>query len=515
MLGMRDGNFGGGASPAGRVSAGGAWRWALAGALAALVAISAVKASRCGFTHDECLTFQIFAGDGYWIDTMNHHVLNTWCMRVGAAAFGQSELALRLHSVLAHALYVVASVLVLRHVRTLPAQVVGFALLNLNLFILDFFFLARGYGLALAFQLVSIHLLLVGGEQGKGRQPLPWIAAALASGALSTLSNYAFINYYVPGFAVAVLILARHAWSAPSRPRAMLGAAAVTLCAAAFLALVLIRLFELRSADQMYWGGEGGFVPEVLGSLVDTWMYTGRDAGWMRTAGVVAIVVLSAFAVACAVARVVRTRSLGDLEWVVMICAGSVALTIAQRLLLGTPYPIERYALYLVPPFAVGVALALGRVIREHSGTRWSVGATAASGAVAAVLAARFFTGLNLEHSLTWRYDAYSADVLERVKHDRNEHFRDSVIKVGAYWALEPSLNFVRSTRGYAWMLPVTRELDEQADYHYIYCLDWQAGQFAADEYSTVIRYPDSGTVLLRAVGRRGDNDAAHQPDVP
>jgi len=67
---------------------------------------------------------------------------------------------LRLPNILAHVVYLICTLVLLKRFQHTILQIAGFVILNLNPFFLDFFFLARGYGLALAFLMMSLYLLV-------------------------------------------------------------------------------------------------------------------------------------------------------------------------------------------------------------------------------------------------------------------------------------------------------------------------------------------------------------------
>ena len=64
---------------------------------------------------------------------------------------GSSDLALRLPSLIGYGMYLCFSILILGFLRYRPIAFAGFLLLNLNAYLLDYFALSRGYGLALGF----------------------------------------------------------------------------------------------------------------------------------------------------------------------------------------------------------------------------------------------------------------------------------------------------------------------------------------------------------------------------
>ena len=80
---------------------------------------------------------------------------------------------------------------ILRRVARLSIRVLGLLLGLANPYVLDFFSLARGYGLALAAVAVSVVFTL-----GYVERPRPLAAAAAtAFGAIAVLANFATLTY--------------------------------------------------------------------------------------------------------------------------------------------------------------------------------------------------------------------------------------------------------------------------------------------------------------------------------
>jgi uncharacterized membrane protein len=87
----------------------------------------------------------------------NNHLLNTWLMKCSVNLFGESEFALRLPNVLAAGVYFFASGALLEKLFEKRWQIVlAFLVLTLNPFILDFFCVARGYGISLAMMMCGL-----------------------------------------------------------------------------------------------------------------------------------------------------------------------------------------------------------------------------------------------------------------------------------------------------------------------------------------------------------------------
>jgi len=117
------------------------------------------------FTHDESSTFLKSVQLSVWeiisyqnAGDANNHILNTLLMKLSNAIFGPQEWALRLPNILAHGLFVLFSYFIVQ--RTLSKSFVAlltFALINLNPYLLDFFSVARGYGLGMGLMMASLY----------------------------------------------------------------------------------------------------------------------------------------------------------------------------------------------------------------------------------------------------------------------------------------------------------------------------------------------------------------------
>jgi hypothetical protein len=115
----------------------------------------ALRAASLSITIDEALTWTWHVS-GEWGrivlfrtpgEADNNHVLYTLLAKLSVALFGLSELALRLPSLLGFACFLVGSNLILLRVVPGWRQVLGVLALGLNPYVIDYFSVARGYGL--------------------------------------------------------------------------------------------------------------------------------------------------------------------------------------------------------------------------------------------------------------------------------------------------------------------------------------------------------------------------------
>jgi hypothetical protein len=155
---------------------------------ALIFAYLAYRGYALAITHDEAysflqeheLLFKQSAG------TANNHPLNTIFMFLEDRILGTQPIFLRLHSILAYLIFAFFSFQIIQKISKNSIIVVCFWLIcNLNPFLLDFFSLARGYGMACAFSVASVAMLL------DSRWRIGFMFACLA-----TLSNYTFLHFF-------------------------------------------------------------------------------------------------------------------------------------------------------------------------------------------------------------------------------------------------------------------------------------------------------------------------------
>lgn len=148
-------------------------------------------------TTDEAFTAISFASPS-WLQILttydaNHHILHSLLCKLSLTAFGWNQLALRLPSLLACLLWLfIAYRLARRLFPDSPFQFVLCAWLVFHPALYDWFSLARGYSLALAFLLAAVYELA---------GPLPTLTRASVWLGLSVASNFVFA---IPAAAVAI-----------------------------------------------------------------------------------------------------------------------------------------------------------------------------------------------------------------------------------------------------------------------------------------------------------------------
>jgi hypothetical protein len=464
-----------------------------------LLSYSAYRASNLSFTHDESLTYTIVAYNSGWYFSANNHPLNTRLMRWCLRWLGDREWALRLPNVIAHAIYLTFGTLLLWELKEASFVVLGFALLNLNPFLLDFFSVARGYGLALGLSLGAFYFFKKALDEVVFSRICLRLTAGLTFAALTTLANFAWINCYLALItgAFLILFLRRHTFQLRRYPLLVL----VLLFAANawFTYNFAKRVLVLLRRGELYAGGPHGFFADTVYSLIDFALYQrGGLTTWVWPLMIFIVGVQLALGMT-ATWRTLKNRQFAFSSLLVLVQLLVSSAIVAQHIFLNSLYPMDRGALYFLPTTALLIAFTSNDIF-VTSGSLLRTFLRVVSAILCAAVLFHFSTTANLTHTYTWWYDADTKKSVTEMEKLFAGH-RESV-KVGNFWALEPSMNYYRLTRHYDWMLPVSRDQLSAPDNDVVYCF---SGDVAAlpTGFTLVKEFPESGGQLwVRANGR-------------
>jgi hypothetical protein len=192
-----------------------------------------LRASRLSITFDEAATHMTYLSSGLFaifdLRSANNHFLYTLLARVFTSILGSSELSLRLPSLLGYLFYLGFSWAIVKRFCGGFVALAGFLLLNMNPFVLEFFSLGRGYGLALGFEMASVYFFLVFVDSSRradaeGHRAL---TASLFLAFASALANLSFLNLLIGFWLFAVLLfLIRNLVHSPDRSGSPAGGSA-------------------------------------------------------------------------------------------------------------------------------------------------------------------------------------------------------------------------------------------------------------------------------------------------
>ncbi len=406
-------------------------RWLLGG----LLAVNLYRAMTQSVTPGEAWNYYRFIAPG-WTEALsrfdiNNHVLNTLLVRISTACFHLTELSLRLPSLLAGVLYLwVVWRMARRWFGDGLAFLVVVGLMTLNPLVVDALSEARGYGLALAFWMWALELILESMESFSGAK---LNLAAMFLG-LSVAASLAFL---APAVALLAVFLA---WT---------GASSRALAAIFFLTAFILLVIPINHAEWKTLAEGATSLRQTINEI--TALSMGTSLKVVSAAARLGLA-LAAVAGMAAMVRYWRRpdRSLAALS------GGTLALTlmllIAAHRWLHTPFP-RAGAIYLIPLTVLSVTSVILK--RNHKAVQ------IAFLGVAAVLLTRYVTEFPFGMYSAGRQFS-GARTLAKTLRGKAGH---GAVRIGASPAVEPILNYYRMRYGQAnWQSiergPFTRTYD-------------------------------------------------------
>jgi hypothetical protein len=471
-----------------------------------------MRAATVGFTTDESYSFLNFVSGRTYGEIIifpmsaGDHMLNSLCMKGLSSLLGSSALALRAHVVLGYGIYLLACLFIVRDLCSPANRVLAFALLNLNPFLLEFFALARGYGLGLPFMLLSILLLLKCANSSFRRSRL--FALSLLCAAVAGIANLVFLIYYIALLFVSLIAIMlesrsdrRNENNPASASQLQKHYAWLAGISSTFFAFVLPQAFRLHEQGDLYYGGEKGFVKDTILSLAKASWYAGDFTRSMRslTIGLVVLIILIGLLAAIVLAWKTRLdpASQGHLMLLGLLFGAGLS-TVALHSVLQVRFLIDREALLFYPLFIL--AFVVAAQASQLAWRRWYRHVPAVILALfVAGMGFDFVRGANLHSVRIWRFDANTRQMLEDLSRESQRNGQNR-IGLGVTSSLEPSISYYARIMNCHWLDRLDRDglLAARYDYYYVFASDYDK----LDKSGLIIlkRYEPSGNFLLARV---------------
>ncbi len=371
----------------------------------------AFRAYAMGMTHDEAYSF--FLVHTNYLKalgaTANTHWLNSLGLKIADLFDLHQPLFLRWHSVFAFALYAFFVYKLSAFLKSYAAIVLMLALFFFNLFTLEYFSLARGYGLAFCFLMGSIYFAckIIANNEVKEKDFL----GAFALGTLAVASNYTTLFQFAALSLFLFGVLYRQTKDVGIFFKAKWKYATLLFlitCGVATTNLLLIKFIT----DDLHFGGDHSFVSETMNGIWAFMLYLPMEGAWTSTWSVYftsfSVLVLLAM-IAILVWGIVQKKWL--LVFPTFLFWFHFALCELTHFLFATPFPYFRTALVL---FA-GMALSFVFWVDQ-----WNVSDKLKTSLVS-MLAVSMLTYLVMTTPLTRSY--------EWIKHSETEDVLNSVLQ--------------------------------------------------------------------------------------
>ncbi len=462
---------------------------------------SLYRAAALSFTHDESLTYNEFI----WrpvqhiisgkVSTANNHIINTLLMKLFAWMFGNNDFALRLPNVLAHFCYIFFSYSLARRLKSPTLVLCGFVLLNFNPFLLDFFSLARGYGLSIALMMASISFFMKFFDERRDKRSLFWCFFCAFFAVFSCFTMLLFYAALIVAFVLNIKITATPTTRAKAILKELAIPVLISILMASYSYTPISRLIE---HGQLYYGGTTGFWHDTVSSLIKTSLY---DQNYANAAAPIVngfLILSLALIVALLVFITYKRRAQTfQSEFVIfaILFALPCLLSLMQCWFTGSKYMLDRTALFLIPLFFLCFIFACYEVLRTTNAKK-IVHTFAIT--ITSVFFLHTLLAANFDHTLLWKYDATTKELLNDLETQVKADGRSAdTIKLGVTWFHAPSMNYYKTVKGLKWLAPVTRE-GFQGPYDYYFLQDEDVSQLQNKDIKVIKKYPLSGSTFLK-----------------
>ena len=356
-------------------------RWALGLVFAGVV----IKAASSDLTWDEAWTYLFYgrAPLGFVrLDYANDHPLNSVLIWASTRMFGNSEFIIRTPNVLAGGLYLYSSAKLIGAVR---GKLLAFALCVLQPYLLDYFALARGYGIAAAL----VQFGLVAHFFGTRPRPRLMLGACLLA-SLTVFSTVVALYALLGSLALTAVIAPRGDSVGRHGPHV----AALTVLFGLLGLIPVGGLLRVSREGLPLYGSTAGFFDAIVRGIAR--MYVPND--WSTAAALV--LVLGVIALLLGDARSMSARA-GTLT---LASAGALGATWLAARVGGKPLPTGRLLLPFLPLWNLS-AIAMAEDIRAAPGRLRSRVIGGAGALLCIALGAVFLHRLHFQRYADWPQD--------------------------------------------------------------------------------------------------------------
>ena len=467
-----------------------------------LVCIEVFRATHIGMTSDESYSFTRYVHEPYiniitYIDIIilpNNHILNTIGMKFFSSIFGISPVVLRFTNLLAFACYCVAFLLWLkenaRGIYYIPITVCLF----FNPYMLDFFMLARGYGLGMCLMMMSI--FAVSKLLNKKDIRLNDYYWPLSLAALAVWANFAFLNFYL-GFCVVIELiityrrleikkLAKENFFKKHQP--------VIVVTCILFAAIFWPMFQIMKAHQLY-GGMDGFWQNTVQSLIARSIYESIYPAWV-TLIINYFILLSIGTFILYLIFKLKTESRKTLINPVVHAGFFLLLpalaNILEHHLLKTEFPEDRTAVFYIPLFMFFI-IRLSETIKIRFNLVLYV--------LCVLVTINLYSNLNFNYVWEWKYDVNTGKMMSNLKGLLSDckSTSNAQINLGCNPLFEPTTNYYRQYLEMNCIKELDRDgLVNEVDYDYVYIMHNDPKFKKTDDWKLVKSYPVSESELLR-----------------
>jgi hypothetical protein len=452
------------------------------------------RAYHFSFTCDESLSFFIARyHDQQYATSANNHLLNTGLMKVFGVLFGDSEFSLRLPNVLAFVLFSIAGLGILKNIKKPELSVFFMAILVFNPIMLEFFGLARGYGLSIGLLLASFYFLFKLENQALPvSKYLVYLVLCLVFSLLALYANLNSLNIHIAFLAVLITGLFLYIRTAKENIDRKKWIAVFAAVFGIDIIALIPAITKLRMLQQLNafvgFGDHQGLIKTTLQSLITYFYFHEQD--FPTTFNIIRVFVITTFALTCLWFLYSLTRKVfNNFSRIFLIFSLLLIAPVLQEVFFNIPYPADRTAILYYPVFSLLLIFFIVELIRASKKSFLRVSIVFSTIVISSLITYNIFIKHNLVNTVEWYYEAHNKEILEVISKDRIAQGSQDSVSISNFWALAPAINYYRVTKPYPWLLPSAKEDYKKADYYI--CFYNEESKIPSDSLQLLIKFDD------------------------
>lgn len=463
------------------------YNWIIWLSLFSLLTYVVFRAVTFSITHDECLSFSIIQGLPFQVNSANNHVLNTFLMDWSSYFFGTSEIALRLPNVISFGFYLLGVFLLVKNKNT-GLAFIGFTLLCIQPALLEYFSLARGYGISIGFMMLSLYFLTrINFREEEKKKLITDSFLTILFASLATHANLSMINYLIALLGLLTLQYILSSFQPAQRKlKTHFLFAFVVFFGMAFVFFEAERLLLLQERNELYFGEESMIKMFESLASANNYLLAYFDGSIQGTEYVVlACLMVGALFV------IWKKQYDGPLLRLGLIIVFILFGLFLEAHLFKSKYPSGRSALFFVPLFALYLFLLIEKSISVFKIKPFVY--LPFFLLFSAILYLNFYFSILRNSTKEWEFDAKTKEMMIYLKTQTQQ--ANQKYTIANYWLFEPSINYYIDL----WQVnlePANRNaIDFSTDFIYRY-----KDESKVEGYQMILQFPESNTNLLQKI---------------
>lgn len=433
-----------------------------------------LRAKFVPFVHDECASFFHYVFSNSFLPwkaswDANNHVVNSMLMTLFYKISGTDILGLRLPNVLSFLLYFYSVFQISKKIENNFLRITFFVSLMLSHGFIEFFALARGYGMSMAFLSATLLFAIKLFENYKHKYLLFYFLFQF----FAVWANLTLIPVLIIADFLILIILFRKSEKTKSKFYFIF-----SLLSLISKIPAVIFGFELNSKGALYYGDTIGFWHLSVQRLqVLLW------GNYNKLTDLIIISLVLLFAIAFGI--LVKTKKINYKQFFFSSLFILIIIGIfAQNIILKINFPEDRTGMYLFPLFMFALFFVL-----DNEKFKFSKYLTS----IVFIMPLHFVINLNLTHTLLWKQEHIPVRFYEKIAELKNEN---EIFVGGSH-----------KTHGFQWAFydiqhnkhlgPLQHGKYYNSNFDYLILRKEETDSINSDEYKLILDDKASGNMLL------------------